>query len=139
MLLDAYAVLAVLLGEPAGAELRPQLARGDTAIHPLNLAEVLDRMARAAGADPDDVEADVALLGVSVVAADDDVLVDAGRLRARHYRRADCPVSLADCVAIAHALAHRMPLATADGPLAEVVRREGGEVLGLPDRSGRRP
>jgi len=139
VLLDAYAVLAVLLGEPAGAELRPHLAGGDATIHPLNLAEVIDRLTRLAGANPDDVEADVALLGISVADTNGDDLVDAGRLRARHYRRGTCDVSLADCVAAVHAVRRRLPLATSDRPLAEVVRREGGRVVALPDSRGRRP
>lgn len=64
VLLDAYAVIAVLRGEPAADELRPVLEAGDALMHPLNLGEVIDRMVRLAGADADEVEADVALLGV---------------------------------------------------------------------------
>jgi PIN domain nuclease of toxin-antitoxin system len=83
VLLDAYAAIAILKGEPAAKEIRPTLEAGDAVIHPLNLGEVIDRMSRLAGADPDDIEADVALLGVDTVDADAATLVDAGRWRAR--------------------------------------------------------
>jgi hypothetical protein len=36
--LDAYAVIALLRGEPAAAEIRPLLEQGVVVIHPLNLA-----------------------------------------------------------------------------------------------------
>lgn len=139
LLLDAFAAIALLRGEPAAEELRPRLEASDAALHPVNLAEVLDQLVRLDGRDGDDVEADIALLGVAVAPADDAALADAGRLRARHYRRDGCAVSLADCVAAAHALAHALTLATADAPLAAVMRHEGGELLALPNSRGERP
>ncbi|MHB1974345.1 MAG: PIN domain-containing protein [Acidimicrobiales bacterium] len=139
LLLDAFAVVAILRGEPAADDLLPHLASGDAACHPVNLAEVLDQLVRLDGRDGDDVEADIALLGVEIAPADDGELANAGRLRARHYRRGDSAVSLADCVAAAHALAHGLTLATSDPPLAALMRTEGGTVLALPDSAGRRP
>jgi predicted nucleic acid-binding protein len=65
--------------------------------------------------------------------------VAAGRLRARHYHRERMAVSLADCVAAATALSEELPLATADPPLADLVRAEGGAVHALPDTAGRVP
>jgi predicted nucleic acid-binding protein len=94
------------------------------------------------GRHPDDVPADLALLahaGVTVEWLSPDVATEAGRLRARHYHRQRCAVSLADCVAAATALAHRRPLATSDPALAALVRAEAGEVHGLPERRGRLP
>jgi predicted nucleic acid-binding protein len=139
VLLDTYAAIAVLKGEPAAKEVRPILEQGDAVIHPLNLGEVIDRMARSIDADPDDVEADIALLGVTAVDADDATLIDAGRWRARHYHRSDRPVSLADCVAGLCAMTMKIALATADQPCAEMVRDEGGVVYELPDSQGARP
>lgn len=139
VLLDAYAVIAILKGEAAAKELRPVLDDGEAMLHPLNLGESVDRMARLANADPDDIEADVAMLGIDVVAVDAADLVDAGRWRARHYHRTECPVSLADCVAGAAAVKLGLPLATSDRPCADMVRAEGGEVLALPDSRGVRP
>lgn len=139
VLLDAYAAIAVLKGEPASAEVRPVLETGEALIHPLNLAEVIDRMARLVGADPDDIEADMAILGVGLADATADVLVEAGRWRARHYHRADRPVSLADCVAGVCAVTMGVALATSDAHCARMLRDEGGAVVALPDSKGGRP
>jgi PIN domain nuclease of toxin-antitoxin system len=136
VLLDAYAAIAVLKGEPAAHEVRSVLEKGEAVIHPLNLGEVIDRMARLAGADPDEVEADMALLGVTAVNVDEAALVDAGRWRARHYHRADRAVSLADCVAGLCAVTMKFALATSDRHCADMVRDEGGEVFALPDSRG---
>ncbi len=139
VLLDAYAAIAVLKGEPAAKQVRPILERGDALIHPLNLAEVIDRMARLAGADPDEVESDVTLLGIDRAPIDADALVTAGNWRARHYHRRDCAVSLADCVAGVSAIELGAELATSDQHCADMVRAEGGAVLALPDSSGQPP
>ena len=63
----------------------------------------------------------------------------AGVLRARHYRRHHCEVSLGDCFALALAKQRQAPLATSDPDLASVAREESVEVLGLPDSRGKRP
>lgn len=139
ILLDAYAAIAVLKGEPAAREVRPVLERSEAVIHPLNLGEVLDRMARLAGADPDDIEADVALLGIASVDVDEETLVDAGRWRARHYHRSERAVSMADCVAGVCAISMKFALATSDRHCAEMVLAEGGEVFPLPDSQGSWP
>lgn len=138
-MLDAFALIAVLRGEPAAEELRPLLAEGNAAIHPLNLAEVLDRMVRVARAEPDEVEGDIALLGVRAVGVEADDLIEAGRWRARHYHRKDRAVSLADCVAAVAAVRSGLELATSDPHCAAMVRAEGGTVLALPDSTGARP
>lgn len=139
VLLDAYAAIAFLRGEPAAKEVGRLLEQGEAVMHPLNVGEVLDRMSRLNGADPDDVEADLALAGVHPVDVDPVILVDAGRWRGRHYHRKDRPVSLADCVAGLSAVVLDLPFATSDRSCAEMVREEGGEVLALPDTRGRRP
>lgn len=139
VLLDAYALIAVLRGEPAAKELRSVLEAGEAEIHPLNLAEVVDRMVRLAGADADEIEADVAVLGVRTTGVDGADLVDAGRWRARHYHRSDRSVSLADCVAAVAAVGGTKPLATSDPGCAAMVREEGGTVVALPDSTGARP
>ena len=139
LLLDAYAVIALLRGEPAARELRAHLDKGETVVHPLNLAEVIDRLVRVDGRDADDIEADVALLNISVETPGRNRLIDAGRLRSRHYRKGESEVSLADCVAASHALVQEYPLATSDAPLARMMRSEGGEVFPLPNSKGERP
>ncbi len=138
VLLDAYAVIALLRGERAAEEVAALVRDGGAMIHPLNLAEVIDRMTRLGAADADDVEADVLVVGIEVTPPDADGLIDAGRLRARHYDRARCCVSLADCVAALHAIRIHVPLATSDPHLSEVVAAEGGTVVALPDTTGAR-
>jgi PIN domain nuclease of toxin-antitoxin system len=138
VLLDAYAVIAMLRGERAAAEVAELIREGGAEIHPLNLAEVIDRMTRLAAADADEVETDVLVVGIAVSHLDADVLIDAGRLRASHYDRNSCAVSLADCVAATHAVRASLPLATSDPHLADVVTATGGTVIALPDTSGNR-
>jgi PIN domain nuclease of toxin-antitoxin system len=139
--LDAYAVLAYLRDEPAAAEVE-HLLRGPSLLSAVNAAEVVDQLVRVYRRDADDAHTDLALLsyaGMVVEPVSAQVGLHAGRLRARHYHRDERPVSLADCVAAATALAQRRPLATADAALAGVVRAERGELLALPDSRGSRP
>ena len=139
VLLDAYAAIALLRGERAAAEITGLLARDVVEIHPLNLAEVIDRLARLDGIEADDVESDLVLVGIREAAIVPEAFGAAGRLRARHYHRASCAVSLADCVAAAHAGASGAVLATSDPHLAGLVRAEQVQLLALPDSRGRRP
>ena len=99
-------------------------------------------MVRVFGADPDEIEADLALLchaSVTVLPVSYELGMEAGRIRARRYHRDRAAVSLADCVAASAALASHRPLATSDPALAAVLRAEGGEVHALPDSKGQRP
>ena len=139
--LDAYAMLALLRDEPAADEVE-SLLRGQCSMSTANLAETVDQLVRVFGRPTDDVHADLALLvhaGLEVVPVDANIGLAAGDLRARHYHRERCPVSLADCLAAATALSREDPLATADPTLAAVVRAEGGDIVPLPDSTGRRP
>jgi predicted nucleic acid-binding protein len=139
--LDAYAVIAYMRGEPSSAEVAG-LLRAPTRLMAVNAAEVCDQMIRVFGSDPDAVEADIALLchaGMGLEPVSAEIAMEAGRIRARRYHREHCAVSLADCVAASAALAYREPLATADPALADVVRAAGGAVHPLPDSKGRRP
>lgn len=139
--LDAYAVISFLRGEAAADEVAT-LLRGPTLLPAVNQAEVIDQLVRTYHRTADDVEADLALLchdGMDVATLDATTATLAGRLRARHYHRERCAVSLADCVASAVAIMHDRPLATADPALADLLRAEHGEIVGLPDSSGRRP
>lgn len=141
IVLDAYAVLAFLRDEPAAQSVEELLAT-PTMLTAVNATEVFDQLVRVYHRDPDDVHADLAMLahtGVELAAVSADVGLLAGRLRARHYHRERMPVSLADCVAAAAALDRGWSLATADPPLADLVRAEGGKVHALPDSAGRLP
>lgn len=139
--LDAYAVLAFLRGEPCAQDVAALLRR-PTALTAANAAEVLDQLVRFFRRDADDVHADLALLaesGMKITPISGDLGLLAGRLRARHYHRDRCAVSLADCLAAAEALTRRKPLATSDPALAALLRAEGGTVHALADSRGRKP
>lgn len=138
VLLDAYAVIGFLGDEPCAEEVEG-LLRGGAAVSSVNLAECIDRMERVHGVDVDD---DIDLLevnGLRILPVDDTIGRRAGHLRSARYHRERAPISLADCTAAATALVHDLPLATSDGPLAEVLIAEGGRVVALPDSTGTRP
>lgn len=140
-MLDAYAMIAYLRDEPCADEVA-DLLQAPTMLTAANAAEVLDQLVRVYGRDPDDVHADLALLahaGMQIVSVTADHGLRAGRLRARHYHRERCAVSLADCLAVTAALPDQIPLATSDPALAAVVRAEGGKIHPLTDSTGTKP
>lgn len=135
--LDAYAVIAFLRGEPAADHVRPLLEAGDPALTAVGLAEVLDHLVRLAHADEDDAVLDLAQLGlIDAIPVDAGTGNAAGRLRARRYHRTRCPVSMADCIAAETARATRRPLATADPDLLDVCLSERIEIIPLPGSNG---
>lgn len=140
MILDAYAVVAFLRGEPAADEVRALLTRTPGAsLTALGVAEVLDRLIRLGDVNEEEAALDLAQLsladpeplGVSVAAA-------AGMLRARRYHRTQCAVSLADCIAAEVARSNRSALATSDPHLLDMCMAEGIAIEVLPDSQGRR-
>jgi PIN domain nuclease of toxin-antitoxin system len=137
VLLDAFALLAVLRDEPAADEVLEIIDDG-AGISSINAGEVLDKLRRAGSSDGE-AEADLTGLGADVAHPPDRVVLDAGLLRGRHYHHRHRPLSLVDCVAAAHAAHLSVPLATADPQLVAVVRAEGGDVRPLPDSTGRLP
>lgn len=141
VVLDAFALVALALDEPAAAEVEAALRRGDCLVSAVNLAEAIDQLGRVHRRSEQELRAAFAPVldeVLSVVAADEAVAWRTAVVRRRHYRRRESELSLADCVALATAQAgHR--LATADEPLARAARAEGIGVLGLPDTAGDRP
>ena len=94
-ILDAYAVIAFLRGEPAADDVRPLLEDRDAELTAVGLAEVLDHLIRIAGVDEDDAVLDLAQLGLlDPLAVGAEIGSAAGRLRARHYHRTRCAVSM---------------------------------------------
>jgi len=140
IVLDAYAVIAALRGEPAGQEVAELIGGADTAaLTPLGVAEVVDRMVRVAGVDADEIVLDLAELDLADPdPLDASVALRAGMLRARHYHRTRCAVSLADCVAAEVARGHDAAVATSDPHLLDVCAAEHIATLALPDTTGRR-
>lgn len=140
IVLDAYSVIAALRGEPAAPEVAALLGGVEQAkLTPLGVAEVVDRLVRGAGADPDEVALDLGELGL----ADPDpleatVALRAGMLLARRYHRTRCAVSLADCVAVEVARRQDGAVATSDAHLLDACAAEGVGVVPLPDSAGNR-
>ena len=142
VILDAFALIAALAGEVAAPEVEAELRSGGVAITAVNLAEVIDQLLRPAQRPRDEVEAALASLtagGMRVLPVDEAMGRIAGEIRAAYYNRSTSPISMADCVALGACKSSRTSLATADGPLAGVARREGITVLALPNSTGIRP
>ena len=137
--LDAFAVVALLRGEPAAAEVRRLLDGGDAVLTSLGLAEVIDHLVRIVGTSDEEAALDVAQLGLTdALAVDGDLALRAGLLRSRHYHRTNRAVSLADCVAAEAARTLGTGLVTADPHLLELCRDERIASIPLPDSSGSR-
>jgi predicted nucleic acid-binding protein len=142
-LIDAYGLVALVADEPAASDVESLLRTGECRAVAVNLAEAIDICRRVHGLSPDDLRVALEPLTLSGTLA---VAVSAEReawlaadLRARHYHRKECPLSLADCFLLAHALADGDALATSDPDLARVARLENATVVALPDRAGKRP
>lgn len=137
--LDSYAVLAYLKDEPAAVEVRPLLDNDDASLTALGVAEVLDHLVRLVGADEEEAALDLAQLNLlDGIPVDSATGVAAGRLRARHYHRSRCAVSLADCVAAEVARSGQVALATSDPHLLAVCHDERIGAIVLPGSSGHR-
>lgn len=139
IVLDAYAVLALLKGEH-GSEAVEELLRVDSAVTLtcLGVAEVVDHLVRVSGVEEDDAVLDLAQLGLDeALPVTTELATRAGLLRARSYHQRTCAVSMADCVAAEAARATGAALATSDRPLLRVCGGEGIRVLALPDSRGR--
>jgi PIN domain nuclease of toxin-antitoxin system len=140
-LLDASALLSLLLGQPAEAEVQALLRRGNCAVPAPCLGEVVDKLIRKRGVEPVTVSERLEPLldeVVAVVATDRRIAWRAGELHAEHYDRATSALSLADCTLLASAQSDDK-IATSDTAVAATARKLALDVVALPDSSGRRP
>jgi predicted nucleic acid-binding protein len=140
-LLDAYALLAFIAGGPAEDEVRALLRECGVGLATANLIEAIDVAARVHGVSVDRTRSILEPLfdqTLAVVPLELDGAWRAAGLRAAHYHRTECPVSLADCVLLAIA-AEGDRIATADADVVRVAEREAIDVVRLPDSFGRRP
>jgi predicted nucleic acid-binding protein len=136
-ILDAYAAIAYLRGEPAADQVRQLLEQGDSDLTAVGLAEIVDHLVRLAGANEEDVVLDLAQLRLlEAIPIDAATGNAAGRLRARRYHRTRCPISMADSTAAEVARSHDRALATADPDLLDVCHAEGISFLALPGSNG---
>lgn len=140
IILDSYAVLAFLKGEAAAPEVRSLIEADDgAALTVVGVAEVLDHLIRIVGADEDEAALDIAQLGVlEPVGVDATTASGAGRLRARHYHRTRCAVSLADCIAAEAGRQLGAVLATSDPHLLDMCHRESIGIHPLTASNGQR-
>lgn len=139
IILDASAVLAWLMAEPAAPQVR-RLIRGseEATLTLLGVAEVLDRLVRRAGLSERNAMRNLERLELADPPVLDATLAtSAGLLRARYYQRRTRSLSLADCVAAETARRHGASLATADRPLLNMCSDEGIAAIALPDSGGR--
>ena len=133
-LLDAYALIAFLVGGPATQQVRAILREGNAAVATANLVEVLDVSQRVHGVPiPRAVELLEPLLEgpLTAVPLDSAVARRAAEIRARHYHRSSRPISLADAVLIASAQQGDR-IATADPDVLAVAKAEKLESVALP-------
>jgi predicted nucleic acid-binding protein len=133
-LLDAYALVAFLVGGPAAAPVRALLREGDAVVATANLAEALDVSQRVYGLPIDRaMEILMPLFEGSVgsVTLDLDVARRAAVIRAAHYHRSTRPISLADAILIASA-GSGTRIATADPDVLAVAQAEGIATIVLP-------
>jgi uncharacterized protein with PIN domain len=141
ILLDAYALTALLAGEPAAEEVGELIAGAPAAVSAPNLAEAADRLARIYGIAVERTRAAVETLEQStdlkVRAAERPHAWRAAELRVKHYHRTRCPLSLGDCLLLA-ATAHQDRLATADPHVLAIADEEQIEWIALPDSRGHR-
>lgn len=133
-LLDAYALVAFLVGGPASAQVRALLREGDSAVATANLAEALDVAQRLYGIP---VERTLEVLEplldgpLGWVPLDRVRAQRAATIRATYYHRAQRPISLADAILLASA-GPGDRVATADPDVLAVAGVEGIETIALP-------
>lgn len=141
ILLDASALLSLVLGQPAEREVDDLLRRRECTIPAACLAEVVDKLVRKHAVDREKAaEALGPLLdeAIPVMAADRAIAWRSGEIRADHYSRKHRALSMCDCLLLATAGASD-EIATSDVAVAEVARDLGIGVIPLLDSRGRRP
>jgi predicted nucleic acid-binding protein len=133
-LLDAYALIAFLVGGPPTREVRSILREGDAGVATANLVEVLDVSQRVYGVPTSrTLETIEPLLEgpLTAVVLGFSVARRAADIRARHYHRSSRPISLADAVLIGSAESGDR-IATADPDVLAVAEAEAIESIALP-------
>ena len=133
-LLDAYALIAFLVGGPATRQVRRILREGDAAVATANLVEVLDVSQRVYGLPIPRTAAILEPLledALTAVPLGRTVARRAAEIRAVHYHRSSRPISLADAVLIGSAEPGDR-IATADRDVIAVAKAENVESVALP-------
>jgi PIN domain nuclease of toxin-antitoxin system len=137
-LLDANALLAVLVAEPAMDRVLSLIRQGNTAMAGANIAEVFDVGIRRKGLSPERMTELVEPLfdgPIACVPLDQGLARSAGVLRGDRYHRSKSRISLAD----AQLLAAARPgdkIATSDSGVRAIAAELGIETIELPPSSG---
>lgn len=116
MVLDAWAVLALLRDEPGAAEIERAVSAGGAVISWINLGEVFYVEARIAGEAAAAAAVERVRLALRAEPVDADLVLGAARVKARH------PLSYADAFAVALAERLRLPLMTGDPEITALDR-----------------
>lgn len=138
VLLDANALLAVLVNEPAMERVLSLIRQGNTAMTGANIAEVFDVGVRRKGLSPARMNELVGPLfdgPIACVPVDQLLAEPAGLLRGSRYHRSKSRLSLADAVLLAAAMSGDR-IATSDSDVIAVAAELGVETIGLPPSSG---
>jgi predicted nucleic acid-binding protein len=133
-LLDANALVAVILGEPAMKPVLGLLREGNTAMTGPNIAEVYDASVRREGLSAGRVAEVVEPLfesAIETVAVDTGLARRAAEIRLEHYHRATRALSLADVILLA-AVGSGDRVATSDSAVLAVAAELGIETIELP-------
>lgn len=141
IVLDAYALIALLADEPAAGEVGQLLRDNAAAVPALNLAEATDRLGRVHGIAIERTRSVVESLQEStdlrVRTLDGSDAWRAAEIRVAHYHRARRPLSLADCLLLA-VTGEQDQLATADPYVLATANEERVAWIELPDSRGHR-
>jgi len=135
-LLDAYALIAFLVGGPAAPSVRALLREGDAAVTVTNLAETLDVSQRVYGLE---IQRSMELLDpllqgpLTAIPLDVGLARRAADMRASHYHRTSRPISLADAVLLASAKTGDR-IATADPDVLAIADIEKLATVELPEQ-----
>jgi predicted nucleic acid-binding protein len=133
-LLDAYVLVAFLVGGPAADDALALIRAGRAGVVTANLAEALDVSHRVHGLPIARAMEELGpLIGsaITLVVVDAAIAQRAAEIRGRHYHRSTRPISLADCMLIA-AAGHEDRIATADPDVLAVAAAESLPSIALP-------
>ncbi len=134
ILLDAYALIAFLVGGPATAQVRRILREGGVGVATANIAEALDvsqRLYRLPVPRATEILEPLFEGPLVAIDLDRDVARRAAEIRAEHYHRSTRPISLADAALIASAKSGDR-IATSDPDVLAVAREKKLATVALP-------
>lgn len=141
ILLDAYALTALLAEEPAADEVEKLIANERTAVAAANLAEAADRLARvheiAVARTRAAVESLASSIDLHIRPVESAHAWRAAELRVKHYHRTRRPLSLGDCLLLAMT-GEEDQLATADPDVLASAHEEQIQWIALTNSRGHR-